>query len=258
MKYLLKNLHTIRSVIGLKPVVLFLDFDGTLAPIAQKPDQARMPSSAREIVSHLVGSRQVSVVVISGRSLEDVRKMVGIKGIIYAGNHGIEIAGPEMNYKHEISDEYKMIIEKLRREIGWKLMDFPGTFIEDKTETLSVHYRLLPPERTTALDQLLYGMTQPFLEKGHIRLVLGKKVLEIRPACNWDKGKAVEWILQHRQGVPIYLGDDTTDEDAFDVLKDKGIGIHVGQNERSQASYYLNNTGEVVMFLQFLCEVMND
>jgi trehalose 6-phosphate phosphatase len=254
--HLLKELETLKKRVNDTKVMLFLDYDGTITPITTKPDRALLSQKAKNVISALSLTRQFQLIIISGRGLADVTRMVGVKDIIYVGNHGFEIKGPDFQFNTTVSSEYQAVLLHLKELLTTSLSAFSGSFIEDKGMTLSIHYRLINEDFDDEIEQMIYLITKPYVDRNVIRLTSGKKVIEIRPVIDWDKGKAVEWILAKRPGIPIYIGDDTTDEDAFRAIRHSGITVYVGPHHQkaSHAEYYLNNTDEVIMLLEYLCE----
>ena len=260
MKYFLEDMEVLQRIATADKIELFLDYDGTITPIVETPEKARLLKSTKEILQQLSKLPKYQITIISGRAIDDIRSLVGIASINYVGNHGYEMMVPGVEIENLASPGYYDLLNSLKNEINNKLIDFPGAFIEDKGVTISIHYRQVNPDQAVILEHVLYRMTQPGFESNKIRFNMGKKVFEIRPPLDWDKGKAVEWILEKQNGFPIYIGDDTTDEDAFFALKDKGITVYVGSQYRefSCAQYFLNSTDEVIKFLAYLCEVKND
>jgi trehalose 6-phosphate phosphatase len=252
MIYFLNELESLRKRWEGQKAMLFLDFDGTLTPIVETPDMARLSKPARNALEAISKWPQFQLIIISGRSLEDIQDRVGVKDAIYAGNHGFEIKGPGMEFRGLSSPAYRKQLGDLKREMNEKLDEFPGAFIEDKGETLSVHYRQVKEEQRGGVEQLIERIAESYFSKKEIRYSTGKKVFEIRPPLDWGKGKAVMWILERKKGFPIYIGDDSTDEDAFLALGGMGITVHVGNQDTSRAQYYLNDTDEVVKFLELL------
>jgi trehalose 6-phosphate phosphatase len=242
--------------------LLFLsDFDGTLAFIVGRPDEARMPASVKEKLEELARKLHTSVGVISGRSLKELKAMVGIEGIYYSGNHGLEIEGPGLNYVHPQAEAARATMKILAALLADELRHIEGIIIQEKGLSLSVHYRLVKPEKEGEVASIVKRITAPYIDKGEIRVYPMKKVWEIRPPVDWDKGKSVEFIgrevrnkLKLSRLLTIYLGDDATDEDAFKVLhRPDGWAVYVGgENKMSVASYFLSSTAEVEILLSRL------
>jgi trehalose 6-phosphate phosphatase len=234
-------------------VCLMLDFDGTLTPIVERPEMAALPLRTRGLLSILSGKERCSVAIISGRALKDLRRLVDLRNVYYAGNHGLEIEGPHLKFVHPMAKDMAKSIRKISKFLRNNLCEVEGVLIEDKGLTLSVHYRLVPQKEIIRVKNLVGDEVGKWQ---NLKLTKGKKVLEVRPVMDWNKGKAVEFILKRvEQGsLPVFIGDDETDQDAFRKIR-SGLSIAV-MNEPTQthASYYLRNTLEV----QSLLERIND
>ena len=245
-------------------VLLLSDYDGTLTPIVDRPDDAILSPSVSEKLRALSKNPAFSVGIVSGRSLSEIRAMVGISGIYYAGNHGLEMEGPGLNFVSPASIEARTITKDLVRQLSAGLADIEGVIIEDKGLGLSLHYRLVKPDEEQAVADIFHQTASPLLREGKIRITSGKKIWEVRPPIDWHKGKAVETIQQAistlvkpEKLTTVSLGDDTTDEDAFRVVHHpQGWSIYIGQEKpSSNAGYFLNSTSEVLVFLSRLLEL---
>lgn len=259
MKYLFSHCSTIRRRIAGKYAALFLDFDGTLTPIVETPAKARIPKQTRQLLKALSANPGCTLTIISGRHLKDVKKKVGLKNIIYSGNHGLEIQGANIRFEAPVTSDYKIILQKIKNELGQMLSSVKGILLEDKGLSLALHYRLVNKKKAPFVRRAFYQVARPYLQRGKIKTETGKKVFEVRPAAEWDKGKAVLWVLSRQKSccrakpvLPVYIGDDVTDENAFRALKNKGLTIFVGRPKKSCAEYYLRNTKEVSKFLKWL------
>ncbi|OGX19302.1 MAG: trehalose-phosphatase [Omnitrophica WOR_2 bacterium RBG_13_44_8b] len=265
MEYLFSKWDELREGLIGNHIYLFIDYDGTLTPIAECPDKAVILEDMRNLLRDLSSQPGCSVGIISGRALRDIKRMVGLEGIIYAGNHGLEIEGPKIKFESQISPRLLSIIRNLKQELTDKLSKIKGVFVEDKDVTLSIHYRLAARSGYLSARKIIEKAIQPFLTVNKIRVSYGKKVIELKPQVAWNKGRVVEWLLARqefilggRPVIPIYLGDDVTDEDAFGMLKNKGLTIYIGRPKKSQAKYYLQDTREVFEFLKkILCLCKN-
>ena len=235
-------------------VLLLSDYDGTLTPIVSRPEEAVLSPPVKEKLHILAKKPMYSIGIISGRSMEDLKKMVAIEGIYYAGNHGLEIEGPDIQYTSEPARAAQSLMKKLAGEMATALENVSGVIIEDKGLSLSVHYRLVSPEEENTVAETFRRLTHPLLGDSKIKVTSGKKVYEVRPPIDWHKGKAVDTIIKEiktaldlEKILTLYLGDDTTDEDAFKALKlPEGWSIFVGgDNPLSAAEYYLYSTAEV-------------
>ena len=264
MKYFFDFWDNLREELSNKFILLFFDYDGTLTPIVETPDKAKIPPLTREMLQILAKKNNCRVFVVSGRGLNDVKSKVGTKGIVYAGNHGFEIEGPHIKFKNPILKNTESVINKIKNELEQGIKGVKGAFIEDKGATLSLHYRLVDESRVPFVSEIFNRITKTYISNKKIRVTSGKKVFEVRPPVKWDKGKVVLWFLARQQfkleGKKLcvfYLGDDVTDEDAFKVLKDKGISIFVGKPKASYAKYYLKDTKEVEQFMKKIIGLLN-
>ena len=259
MKYLFSQLSKIKELLNNKFILLLLDYDGTLTPIVATPSKAIIHKDTKELLKKLSRSSYCKTGIISGRKLEDIKNIVGVDGIIYAGNHGLEIEGPKIKFKNQISPRLKSIIRNVAIDMQKQLSGIRGALIEDKGLTLSIHYRLVKKKDVPAFKKIISEVINPYIARDKIQVNAGKKVYEIKPPVKWNKGKVVLWFLARQQFIsgtenvqPIYIGDDITDEDAFNALKRKGLTVFVGRPGNSKADYYLKNTEEVIRFLRLI------
>jgi trehalose 6-phosphate synthase/phosphatase len=233
-----------------KKLFLFLDYDGTLAPIAESPDQARMSGEMKLL---LVRARdKFPVAVISGRILRDVRERVGIEGIVFAGNHGAEIWDGEKTVLCPGSADGRKALQELLNALRNALAPIPGVLVEDKGLTASVHFRMVDANDLGIFFHL-FNLTAKTYED-LFRITSGKKVFEIRPLHAWNKGDAVAWIIDTLGGdrIPLYVGDDITDVDAFRAVRERGISVSVGDCRGTD--YFLKSQEEVARLLEFVLE----
>jgi len=230
---------------------LFLDYDGTLTPIAPRPDMALCPSEVKRLLEALRDLPGVSLAIISGRSLEDVRAKVGVSGTTYVGNHGLEIENPAGRHKKILTPARKRELKRIIQNLQNSLKEIPGILFEEKGPILSVHYRNVPQKSFATISQKVEKEIQQ--RRDRWKIASGKMVLEIQPNVDFDKGKAVREIIEVFPSaalLPIYLGDDQTDEDAFRVVKKQGISVYVGPGKfPSEADFFLRNPDEVQEFL---------
>jgi len=247
-------------------ILLLTDFDGTLSPIVGRPEDAVLPHDTRRVLLALADHARVSVVVISGRSLSDVKNKVGIQGITYAGNHGLEIEGPWLKFVHPPAEAVRPVMRDLYTALSEVLAGFEGAFVEDKGLTLSVHYRLVREDRVSELRRACEETIHGLRSEGKIRTTEGKKVCEIRPGVLWDKEDAIVlllngWTSSTGEGsdLTLFLGDDLSDEGGFKVVNTHGgISIFVGEAGASTAaSYFLRSPDEVADFLERLRQAVD-
>ncbi|MFA5144723.1 MAG: trehalose-phosphatase [Candidatus Omnitrophota bacterium] len=263
MDYLFAQFNNIKELLRNRFILLLLDYDGTLAPIVDTPRKAIIPKGAKELLQKLSSKPYCKLGIISGRSLQDLKNIVGIEGIIYAGNHGLEIESPKMKFESQVSARSKSIMRNVAEDMRKRLSGIKGALIEDKGLTLSIHYRLVDKGDMPALEKVVSEVTGPYTAPGKIKVNSGKKVYEVRPSVKWGKGRVVLWLFARQQFIsgeknvlPVYIGDDITDEDAFSALKNKGLTVFVGKPGSSQANYYLKDTKEVTKFLRLILDLM--
>lgn len=237
-------------------LLLGLDFDGTLAPIVPRPEDAALLPAVRPTLDALASRDDTHIALISGRALEDVRRRVVLDSVYYAGNHGLEIDGPGVHRVHEAAREARQALADLARSLEQALGGIAGAIVEDKGLTLSVHFRLVERDDEERVRGLVHETGRHF---GQLRLTEGKKVVEIRPDVDWHKGRAFRFLrdtLEERfgRGPAIFIGDDRTDEDAFRELGETDCSIVVGDppQHESVAQACLRSPDEVAEFLRGL------
>ncbi|KAL8226356.1 hypothetical protein R6Q57_016188 [Mikania cordata] len=247
-----------------KQVVIFLDYDGTLSPIVQNPDQAYMDPEMREAVKNV--AKYFPTAIVSGRSRAKVYNFVKLPELYYAGSHGMDIKGPS-SCKHQqgsknvvcqpakeflpmMSEVYKILMEKTN--------NIAGANVENNKFCLSVHYRCVEEQSWSELADRVKSVLKDYPK---LKLTQGLMVLEIRPTIKWDKGSAIEFLMESLgyatsdDVLPIYIGDDRTDEDAFRVLRKRGQGFGILVSKlpkETDAIYTLQEPLEVMHFLQRL------
>ncbi len=231
---------------GRRPAV-FLDYDGTLTPIVDRPDRARLDTGTREALRAL--AERHPTVIVSGRGREEVARLVGIDRLIYAGSHGFDIAGPDgSDLRHQVGSAIAPVVRLAAQELADRLGGIAGLIVEDKRFAVALHYRLVAD---VDLDRLTSEFDAVLAAHPELRRSSGKKVLEMRPRIDWDKGKAVLWLLEALRIdggdlLPVYVGDDTTDEDAFEALRGRGVTVLVAAPGRpSAAGFSARDCGEV-------------
>ncbi|MDE2223278.1 MAG: trehalose-phosphatase [Candidatus Omnitrophica bacterium] len=259
MKNLLDFLDDILQSWANKKILLFLDYDGTLAPIASVPSQAVCPKENRELIERLSQIAHYQVVIIGGRPLEDLKQMVSVKNVFYIGNHGWEIESSPLHMESLISVQAFSVMRRIKHDLTEQLSSIPGVLLEDKGVTLSVHYRMVSQDKEFQVRRIFEHICMPYRRQNMIKVYRGKKVLELRPWVQWDKGKAALWLLRKQEVLwgkgnvlPFYIGDDTTDEDAFEALRNKGVTVFVGDPKLSRAQYCLPGPQDVTELLKHM------
>ncbi|KAI7750858.1 hypothetical protein M8C21_025264 [Ambrosia artemisiifolia] len=258
--------HIMNNAKG-KRIALFLDYDGTLSPIVDNPDHAFMSNAMRAAVRNV--AKYIPTAIISGRSREKVRKFVGLKELYYAGSHGMDIMGPVQSSADHIAEikegnlyqpasEFLPMINEVFVSLVEITKNIEGAKVENNKFCVSVHYRNVDEKSWKTVAEYVQDTLKRY---PRLRLTHGRMVLEIRPVLKWDKGKAVEFLLESLglgscdDVLPIYVGDDRTDEDAFRFLRegDRGYGILVTPAPKESSAYYsLRDPSEVMEFINSL------
>lgn len=250
----------VRRLGGKRPAV-FLDYDGTLTPIVDRPEDALIAESMRRAVRRL--SEVFPVCVVSGRDPEVLRELMGVDDLIVAGSHGFTILSPAGgSIQREEGGEFQGLLEEVTARLRSELGSVPGALVEPKSISVAAHYRLVPEAQRERIKEVVDAILAEHPDE--LRVTPGKMVYEIQPKLDWDKGKAVLYLLEALgldgpDVVPLYLGDDLTDEDAFRALAGRGVGIFVGRSDdpevagrTTSADYVLNTIEDVEQFLEAL------
>ncbi|KAL3818910.1 hypothetical protein ACJIZ3_004815 [Penstemon smallii] len=250
-----------------KQIVMFLDYDGTLSPIVEDPDRAFMSEAMRATVRKL--ARYFPTAIVSGRCRDKVYSFVRLAELYYAGSHGMDIKGPSKGSKYkkgteavlfQPASEFLPMIDEVYKALLEVTKSTPGALVENNKFCISVHFRCVDEKKWIELAKQVGSVLEGY---PNLRLTQGRKVLEIRPTIKWDKGKALEFLLQSlgyancTDVFPVYIGDDRTDEDAFKVLRERnqGFGILVSKTPKeTSASYSLQEPSEVMAFLRRLVD----
>ncbi|OBG57575.1 MULTISPECIES: trehalose-phosphatase [unclassified Mycobacterium] len=224
-----------------RPAVFF-DFDGTLSDIVNDPDAAVPVDGATEALRQLATGCPVAI--LSGRDLADVTKRVGVPGIWYAGSHGFELTAPDgAHHQNDDAAAAIPVLEAAAGELRERLGSIPGVVVEHKRFGVAVHYRNAGRDRVGEVAAAVRAAGR----RDGLRVTTGREVIELRPDLDWDKGKTLRWVLDHLTEAepgartPVYLGDDITDEDAFDAVGDGGVPIlvrHYDDGDRATAARF--------------------
>eukprot|EP00210_Caulerpa_lentillifera_P003234 g3088.t1 len=259
----IRSFEEIEAKIKDKRIALFLDYDGTLTPIVRNPDQAFMSDEMRKTVRQI--AKSFPTAIISGRGRDKVQRFVMLEELYYAGSHGLDIKSPKRSI-HELPDVtthqpaagFEPLINTVYDRLKEAVNEIKGAHVEHNKFCLSVHFRNCEKEGVEELEMIVKDLLRHYEDS--LKITTGRKVIEVRPKLEWDKGKAVEHLLNglklnNDDVVPIYLGDDKTDEDAFKFLRRRGngLGILVSSKVKStDASFSLIDTQDVLIFLQQL------
>ncbi|KAF8109911.1 hypothetical protein N665_0089s0030 [Sinapis alba] len=245
-----------------KRIIMFLDYDGTLSLITEDHDNAYITDEMREVVKEV--ALNFKTAIISGRSTDKVQSFVKLTGIYYAGSHGMDIKGPtnidqsDQEAMFQPANDYLPMIDEVVNILREKTRSIPGATVEHNKFCLTVHFRQVDEKGWPPLAEQVKSVLTDYPK---LRLTEGKKVLELRPSIKWDKGKALEFLLnsfgiaESKDVLPVYIGDDRTDEDAFKVLRERGQGLGIVVSEspkETNASYSLQDPSQVKEFLKRL------
>ncbi|MGA4692214.1 trehalose-phosphatase [Rhodococcus sp. AB351] len=245
---------------GRRPAV-FLDYDGVLTPIVARPEDAVWSDTMRRTVRELAD--RVSVCIVTGRDRDVVQQLMGVDDLVVAGSHGFDIWSPtDGQIAHDVLADFTDLITETTETLRSRLDGLDGVGIEPKRASVAVHYRQASPE----VHERVGAIVETLLQENPDRLAVvpGKMVYELKPAVDWNKGKAVLHLIEvlglaSDEVVPLYLGDDITDEDAFRALRGRGIGILVGSPDdpemagrRTDAEFVLASVDDVEHFLSTL------
>jgi len=235
-----------------RKIAIFLDFDGTLVPIQKDPEQCFLSKKLKTQLLELSDSPRCYLVILSGRSLSDIKKRVGVRRLYYGGNHGIDMSGPHLRFTHPKALTAKLTLKHIALRLRKAIKNIEGAWLEDKKFTLSLHYRSVKKENVMLIKKIFQTVANEFIEGKKLDIIKGKKVIELTPHVSWNKGLAVLWILEQLKDkcMPLYVGDDETDETAFKVLHRKGITIRIGKSKKTAAQYYLKGHWELPRLLQ--------
>lgn len=257
MKYVFKELLEIKKCIEKAGgAILLLDFDGVLSAIAETGEKAFISDENMTLLKEC--TKIFPTAIITGRTLTEIKKKVGLKNLFYIASHGLEWEEDGEYHLKPIPKEIIEVISLAKEKIKLLINRYPGMIFEDKSFMFATHYRIMKPELVETFIKEVTSILEPIVKQHKLRLDHNLKTFELRPEINWDKGDSVLFAENHfnkktgEKFVPIYIGDGMTDEDAFIILKEKGIAIRIGEDKTSAAKWYLRNQKEVSLFLKWL------
>lgn len=242
---------------GRRPAV-FLDYDGVLSPIVERPEDAVMTGEMREVVSAL--ATRCPVCVVSGRDRPVVQRLMGLDGLVVAGSHGFDIWHPERGtLVHEAASGYEELVGEVTEQLRAGVGGLGGVEVEPKRASVAVHYRRADPSAREQVAALVESLLAA--RPDEVKVTPGKMVYEVQPKLDWHKGAAVGYLLEALgltgdDVVPLYLGDDVTDEDAFRALSGRGVAVYVGEQAElgrgTAADFVLDSPDQVRQLLDTL------
>lgn len=252
MRSFWKDSDVISARLAAAPRLLVtLDFDGTLSALAETPGQARLEPALRAALKALAAAPGVAVFILSGRALESVRKLVGLRGLYYGGNHGIEIKGPGFSWRDSGAAKTRGLVAALVADMRERFPPDTGVLVENKVFSASVHYRTLKPACRRVFFSRMKALTAA--QSGTLYWRRGHKVFELLPRGASHKGSALQRLSSRlRRPFGVAVGDDLTDEDMFRALAGRGVSVRVGRKTGSDAAYFLESQGEVLRFVKFV------
>ncbi|MBI3297481.1 MAG: trehalose-phosphatase [Elusimicrobia bacterium] len=230
-------------------ILLGLDFDGTLSDLVGSPEDAVLTPGTRRLLRALISRPDIRVAVLSGRALEDIKRRVGLRGVYYAGNHGLQIHGPGLEWTHP---HVGRLDASIWRQLEEDLKGIPGAVVEPKRLGLAVHYRKVPKRYVRRLADRVRARFMGLRDR--YRILRGKKTFDIRSTVPWDKGHALDAIRKRLTGgwKGLFIGDDLTDEEGFRTLGPRALTIRIGQVKTSAAQFVLSHRGQVDRLLESL------
>lgn len=246
------------EIIKRKKLFLSFDFDGTLVPLKKNPDDCYLTDNIKESLNQL--KKKVRIAIISGRDLEDLKKRISIDGIFYSGNHGLQIEGPDMRHTNPDAESFKCYLDEIYIKVKKLMNRIPGIIVERKTFSFALHYRQVEINLRKELKNLFSEViSSSDIKNKNIKVLTGKMVFEVLPAIDWNKGKTVLFILKNfgEEFLPVFIGDDRTDETVFKEIGNIGLTVRIGRSKNTSAEYFLRRQSEVYKFIKNIREVLN-
>ena len=257
----LRDPGAFQARLGSKTPAIFLDYDGTLTPIVDRPEDAIITDTMRDVVRNL--AQRCPTCVVSGRDRPVVQQLMGLDNLIVAGSHGFDIWSPEGgDIQKDMASQFAGLLEEVKRRLHEVMDPIEGALVEPKKASVAAHYRLVADAERGAVKDIVDTLLAEHPDE--LKVTPGKMVFEIQPKIDWHKGKAVLYLLEAlglERGdiMPMYFGDDHTDEHAFESLQGKGLGVFVGTPDDPEvagrptfADFRLVDQAEVEQFLDSL------
>jgi trehalose 6-phosphate phosphatase len=260
----LEQFDAVERMLAGRTPALFLDYDGTLTDIVPRPEDAVLSESARAVVRRVADI--LPTAVVSGRDRPDVENLVGLSGLTYAGSHGFDVELPKGTHlEPPIAGDWTATLDACETRLHAGLDPIPGTLVERKKFSIAAHYRQVADADYPAFRAVLDEVEAAFPD---LKEKTGKKIFELQPNIDWHKGKCVLWLmraltLDGPEFAPLFLGDDVTDEDAFQALQtvEGGFGVVVsgpeddGTDRRTAAAFRVFTPDEALALLQRLARL---
>ena len=216
---------------GDRHLLLLLDFDGTLCEFDPDPDAVHLPDQRRKLLLDLGSRPDVTLGIVTGRRLEDVRRRTQLgSGTYYAGLHGLQISGPGVTFVHPDVANATHALRKVAYTLALEFESMPGVFVEDKTYSIVAHFRDASALDAARVPDIVQSHAGPLMNDATLRRLNGAAIIELLPNIDWNKGNAVAWIREmvastHSDPAVVYIGDDVTDEDGFKAVRSTGLAI---------------------------------
>ena len=258
MKNLLNFWDELEPTFKTPTLLLLLNEEGVLLPQAASSRGKEFASSTKKLIQSLVSSEGIKMAVVSRRPLDELKKLLGVRGLIYMASQGLELEEPSGKFVHPHAAAAKKLMEKVWERLKKTLKPFSEIRLQDKNFTLSIRHRRVAKNKLDQARATFFRTVRPYLSSSQIVVKEAEGSWEVSPVLRWNKGTTLVWLYgkvlaQTTDSVlPIYVGDSSGDEDAFYSMKPLGIGVSVGEpsKEASAAPYYLRSTSEVLTFLK--------
>ena len=255
----LTSIDELRQRLAGRRLAVFLDYDGVLTPIVDRPEDAVISDSMRDVVARL--AQRCTVCVVSGRDRPVVQELMRLNSLVVAGSHGFDISSPDGGIQRNEGARFAELLGAVRSELETGAREIEGALVEPKAASVALHYRLVPAQDRSRVKEVLDQVLDRHPRE--LKVTPGKMVYEVQPAFDWDKGKAVLYLLDALHlgddVLPMYLGDDFTDEHAFTALQGRGVGLIVSSGEdpadsgrATAADYRFAGVDDVQQFLDML------
>ena len=238
-------------------ILLFLDYDGTLAPFHRDPLAVTTPPMILEEIQKIQSNRNCEIIIITGRMMNEIKQRIPINTISFAAIHGFHIElNDETKRKWDSSQPERRLMKRIHQRISDHLESQKDLNIEDKSTSIAFHYRNVPPIQKQVVIETIEQIINDIDHTHQLNIIHGAEVIEIR-STSMNKGLAVQYIQHHfskNHPLTIYIGDDTTDEDAFEIIGEKGISVYVRNDSfrPSKARFWISSQKEVIEVLQFI------